>query len=85
VYTPAGYEDEPDRRYPCVYVIQGFTGQVDMRWNREAFRRTFPESIDEVVAFVDARLRTHARRERRGAPGQVQRRLPRDGRPDAAG
>ena len=26
VYVPPGYDDEPDRRYPSVYVIQGYTG-----------------------------------------------------------
>jgi S-formylglutathione hydrolase FrmB len=112
VYTPPGYDGEPERRYPSVYVIQGYTGQVDMWWNREAFRRTYPESIDavfargeappaivvlvdcwtslggsqylnspgtgryldhlcdEVVAFVDARFRTDARRAKRGIQGK---------------
>ena len=30
VYLPPGYDDEPERRYPSIYVIQGLTGQVDM-------------------------------------------------------
>ena len=30
VYTPPGYDDEPDRAYPAVYVIQGYTGYVTM-------------------------------------------------------
>jgi S-formylglutathione hydrolase FrmB len=64
VYLPPGYDEEPDRRYPVVYVIQGFTGQVDMWANRRAFRRTFPELLDALftelgslpclVAMVDA-------------------------------
>jgi S-formylglutathione hydrolase FrmB len=63
VYTPPGYDAEADRRYPTVYVIQGLTGQLDMWGNREPFRRTFPEAVDElfadgeapptIVAFVD--------------------------------
>lgn len=63
VYTPPGYDDDPERRYPCVYVIQGLTGQLDMWKNREPFRPTFPEAVDELfasegappvlVAFVD--------------------------------
>jgi hypothetical protein len=63
VYVPPGYDDEPDRSYPSVYVIQGLTGQLDMWRNREAFRPSFPELVDElfgagetppaVVAFVD--------------------------------
>jgi putative esterase len=59
VYVPPGYDDEPDRRYPSIYVLQGLTGQLDMWRNRTAFRRNFPELLDElaapaVVVFVDA-------------------------------
>jgi hypothetical protein len=63
VYVPPEYDDQPDRRYPTVYVIQGFTGQVDMWRNREPFRISFPEATDELfssghappclVVFVD--------------------------------
>ena len=49
VYTPPGY-DEGDTRYPAVYVIQGFTGQVEMWRNRSPFRPTFPEQVDELFA-----------------------------------
>src|SRR5437899_1305001 len=34
VYVPPGYDDDPDRQYPSVYVIQGYTGQVGMWFNR---------------------------------------------------
>ena len=64
VYVPPGYDDDVDRRYPSVYVIQGLTGQVDAWWNRTAFRRNFPELLDQqfasgeslpcLVVFVDA-------------------------------
>ena len=50
VYTPPGYDDEPDRRYPSVYVIQGYTGHVAMWKNRTAYRRPFIETADEVFA-----------------------------------
>src|SRR6266496_2485977 len=50
VYLPPGYDDEPDRRYPSVYVLQGLTGQVDMWWSRSAFRPTTPERIDALFA-----------------------------------
>ena len=43
VSVPPGYDDDPDRRYPSVYVIQGYTGQLDMWRNRFPFRRNFPE------------------------------------------
>src|SRR5438309_303718 len=54
VYVPPGYDDEPDRRYPSVYMIQGFTGQVDMWRNRTALRRNFPELADELFASGQA-------------------------------
>jgi len=50
VYLPPGYDDDPERRYPSVYAIQGLTGQLDMWRNRSAFRRTFPELADELFA-----------------------------------
>jgi S-formylglutathione hydrolase FrmB len=64
VYLPPGVGDDPARRHPSIYVIQGYTGQVDMWWNRSALRPTVPELVDElfagpdlappaVVAFVD--------------------------------
>src|SRR5436190_1432752 len=62
VYLPPGYDDS-DATYPSVYVLQGFTGQVDMWRNRSAFRPTMLEAVDAVftegappciVVFVDA-------------------------------
>jgi S-formylglutathione hydrolase FrmB len=50
VYVPPGYDDEPERRYPSVYMIQGLTGQLDMWRNRAPFRRNFPELADELFA-----------------------------------
>ena len=44
VYTPPGYDEEPGRRYPSIYAIQGLTGQIDMWRNRPAFRRNFTSS-----------------------------------------
>ncbi len=54
VYVPPGYDDEPDRRYPSVYVIMGLTGQLDMWRNRPAFRKNFPELADELFSSGDA-------------------------------
>ncbi len=55
VYVPPGYDEEPDRRYPAVYAIQGLTGQIDMWRNRQAFGvRTYPELVDELFAAGDA-------------------------------
>ena len=41
---PPGYDDDTERRYPSVYVIQGLTGQLDAWRNRSPFRRNFPSS-----------------------------------------
>src|SRR3954463_7058415 len=64
VYVPPGYDDEPTRRYPSVYVIQGYTGAVTMWRNRTPYRQPFVETADAVfargtappavVVFVDA-------------------------------
>ena len=50
VYVPPGYDDEPDRRYPSVYVIQGYTGHVQMWQNRTAYRQPYLETADQVFA-----------------------------------
>ena len=64
VYTPPGYDDAGERRYPTIYVLQGLTGQVDMWRNRKAFTPTVMEAIDDrfsgdgtapaIMVFVDA-------------------------------
>jgi enterochelin esterase-like enzyme len=50
VYIPPGYEDDPERRFPTVYAIQGLTGQLDMWRNRSPFRWNFPELADRGIA-----------------------------------
>jgi len=50
VSLPAGYDDEPARRYPAIYVIQGLTGQLDMWRNRSAFRPNPLELVDALFA-----------------------------------
>ena len=50
VYLPPGYDNEPGRRYPAVYVIQGYTGNVAMWRNRTPYRLPFPEAADAVFA-----------------------------------
>jgi Putative esterase len=54
VYVPPGYDEDSERRYPSVYMIQGLTGQLDMWRNRSAFRRNFPELADDLLARGDA-------------------------------
>jgi S-formylglutathione hydrolase FrmB len=54
VYVPPGYDDDPGRRYPAVYVIQGYTGHVGMWRNRSPYRQPFPETADAVFARGEA-------------------------------
>jgi hypothetical protein len=50
VYVPPGYDDDPERRYPSVYVLQGYTGHLPMWRNRMPYRQPFPEAADAVFA-----------------------------------
>jgi S-formylglutathione hydrolase FrmB len=52
-YLPPGYDDDPQRRYPTIYLIQGYTGTLSMWQNRSAFRPTVPELIDDLFAGPD--------------------------------
>jgi hypothetical protein len=61
VWTPPGYADS-EQRYPSVYVLQGFTGQVDMWRNRQAFRPTFPELLDQAGCRASSSSSTPGRR-----------------------
>ncbi|HEY1915143.1 MAG TPA: alpha/beta hydrolase-fold protein [Streptosporangiaceae bacterium] len=54
VYVPPGYDEEPSRSYPSVYVIQGYTGHVAMWANRSPYRQPFPETADAVFARGEA-------------------------------
>jgi pimeloyl-ACP methyl ester carboxylesterase len=56
VYEPPGAQGAT---LPAIFLIQGFTGQVDMWRNRSAFRPSVIELIDDLcaparVVFVDA-------------------------------
>jgi S-formylglutathione hydrolase FrmB len=54
VYLPPGYDDDPERRFPVVYVIMGYGGYVTMWRNRTAFRQPFIETADQVFATGQA-------------------------------
>ena len=64
VYLPPGYDDSPNRRYPSIYVLQGYLGQLEMWRNRQPFQATFIESADQafscgeaeptILVFIDA-------------------------------
>jgi S-formylglutathione hydrolase FrmB len=64
VYRPPGVELDHPRPLPSVYVIQGYTGQLDMWTQRSPFEPTVIERVDAlfasgtcpdaIVVFVDA-------------------------------
>ena len=64
VYRPPGVELDHPRPLPSIYVIQGYTGQLDMWANRTPFEPTMFERLDAmfaagecpdgIVVFVDA-------------------------------
>ncbi|HWM11963.1 MAG TPA: alpha/beta hydrolase-fold protein [Solirubrobacteraceae bacterium] len=53
VYRPPGVEHDHPRPLPSVYVIQGFTGQLDMWHNRTWLEPTMVERIDAMFATGD--------------------------------
>jgi hypothetical protein len=50
IYLPPGVERDHPKPLPSVYVIQGYTGQVDMWANRVPFEPTFLERLDHLFA-----------------------------------
>ncbi|MHB8510068.1 MAG: alpha/beta hydrolase [Candidatus Dormibacteria bacterium] len=64
VYLPPGFLPEGDEEIPAIYVLQGYTGQVDMWVNRSPFQLSMFERLDALfstgevppaaVVFVDA-------------------------------
>ena len=53
VYRPPGVERDHPRPLPTIYVIQGYTGQLDMWENREALQPTVIERFDSLFASGD--------------------------------
>ncbi len=50
VYRPPGLESGAGIAVPSVYVIQGYSGQVDMWLGRQAFEPTLVERLDAMFA-----------------------------------
>jgi S-formylglutathione hydrolase FrmB len=50
VYLPPGVERDHPKPLPAVYIIQGYTGQLDMWQNRVPFEPTFLERLDHLFA-----------------------------------
>ncbi len=53
-----GVERDHPKPLPTVYVIQGYTGQLDMWANRVPFEPTFLERLDHLFAPATARTRS---------------------------
>jgi hypothetical protein len=53
VYRPPGVELDHPRALPVVYVIQGYTGQLDMWQNRVPFEPTMIERVDAMFVAGD--------------------------------
>src|SRR5919197_1077004 len=80
VYLPPGYDDAPTRRYPSIYMLQGYLGHLEMWRNRLPFQQPLIETADDafaralappaIVVFVDARYRTIDSRDHRGIAGK---------------
>ncbi len=53
VYRPADVVAGRAGRVPSIYVIQGYSGQVDMWQGRSAFQPTMIERLDDLFALSD--------------------------------
>jgi S-formylglutathione hydrolase FrmB len=53
VYRPPGVELDHPRPLPVIYLIQGYTGQLDMWLRRDAFEPTVIERFDALFAAGD--------------------------------
>jgi enterochelin esterase-like enzyme len=53
VYRPPGVELDHPRPLPTIYVIQGYTGQLDMWRNRDALQPTVIERFDALFASAE--------------------------------
>jgi enterochelin esterase family protein len=49
VYVPPGYDDDPTRRYPVMYVLAGNGGSGPMMLAPVAWGEPFPERIDRLI------------------------------------
>ncbi len=50
VYLPPSYDTQPERSYPTIFVLAGFTGQGRMMLHESAWGETLPERLDRLIA-----------------------------------
>jgi S-formylglutathione hydrolase FrmB len=53
VWLPPGYDDEPERRYPAVYVLPGYGSCVERWCNRDLFEPTIFERLEALHARIE--------------------------------
>jgi enterochelin esterase family protein len=50
IYLPPSYASHPERRYPVVYVLTGFTGRGRMLLNDAAWSPALDDRMDDLIA-----------------------------------
>jgi S-formylglutathione hydrolase FrmB len=50
VYLPPSYDDNPDKRYPVIYVLAGHGGSGPLMLAPVAWGESFPERIDRLIS-----------------------------------
>jgi len=50
VYLPPGYDENPDKRYPVIYVLAGHGGSGPLMLAPVAWGESFPERIDRLIS-----------------------------------
>jgi poly(3-hydroxybutyrate) depolymerase len=50
VYLPNGYDDEPSRRYPVIYVLAGYAGHGRLMVAERSFAERLDERIERLIA-----------------------------------
>ena len=53
VYLPPSYASEPDRRYPVVYMLHGFTDSMEKWWFKPDHWINLPTVLDKAMARDD--------------------------------
>lgn len=49
VYVPPGYDDDPQRRYPVLYLLTGYGGNGHTQLNYKTWDENLPEQFDRLV------------------------------------
>lgn len=49
VYLPPGYQDDPDRRYPVIWVLASFTSWGERLFNLQAWDENIVERMDRLI------------------------------------